>query len=72
MVVIKLSNEKENKLSNMNITEVGFGYDYNNQYMFTRNRYISYRTIEEFANERNQYSAFCSAFRYNTTDIDNS
>lgn len=67
-----MSNEKENKLSNMNITEVGFGYDYNNQYMFTRNRYISYRAIEEFANERNQYSAFCSAFRYNTTDIDNS
>ena len=40
--------------------------------MFARNRYISYRTINEFVNARNQYSAFCSAFRYNTEDIDNS
>lgn len=63
---------KENNLSNMNIVEVGYGYEYNNQRMFTRNRYIPYGAINQFVNERNQYSTFCSAFRYNTTDIDNS
>lgn len=72
MVVIKLSQEKEKNLCNMNIAEVGFGYERNNQYMFTRNRYIPYGAINQFINERNQYSCFCSAFRYNTTDIDNS
>ena len=65
-----MSIKKEMNLCN--ITEMGFGYESNNQYMFTRNRYIPYGAINEFVNERNQYSAFCSAFRYNTTDIDNS
>lgn len=67
-----MSGEKETNLYNNNIIEVGFGYEYNSQYMFTRNRYIPYGAIDKFTYERNQYSAFCSAFRYNTTDIDNS
>ena len=62
--------EKDKNLCN--IAEVGFGYEYNNQHMFTRNRYIPYGTINQFINERGFYSTFCSAFRYNTTDIDNS
>ena len=69
---MKLSQEREKNLCEYQIVEVGFGYETNNQYMFARNRYISYRTINEFVNARNQYSAFCSAFRYNTEDIDNS
>ena len=59
--------EKENW-----IREVGFGYEHNNEYLFSRNRYIFDRAINQFANERNQYSAFCSTFKYNTQDIDNS
>lgn len=67
-----MSEKQEKNLSNMNIIEVGFGYEQNNQYLFSRNRYIPYGTINQFVAERNCYSAFCSAFRYNTTDIDNS
>lgn len=55
-----------------NIREVGFGYERNNEYLFSRNRYIPDGAVNQFANERNQYSAFCSTFRYNTQDIDNS
>ena len=62
--------EKEKNLCK--IVEVGFGYERNNQHMFTRNRYIPYGTINQFTDARNKYSTFCSAFRYNTTDIDNS
>lgn len=39
--------------------------------MFSRNRYIPYGTINLFINERNHYSSFCTAYRYNTKDIDN-
>lgn len=67
-----MNQETEKNLCSQSIVEVGFGYDKNNQHMFSRNRYISYREINKFINERNQYSTFCSAFRYNTTDIDNS
>lgn len=72
MVVIKLKQEKDNALSNMNIVEVGFEYEQNNQRMFTRNRYIPFGSLNEFVNARNFCSTFCSAFRYNTQDIDNS
>ena len=72
MVVIRLNQEKENNLSNINIVEVGYEYECNNQRMFARNRYIPYGTINQFVNERNFCGTFCSAFRYNTTDIDNS
>lgn len=67
-----MNQEKEKNLCEFEIVEVGFGYETNNQHMFTRNRYIPYGTVNQFVNERHQYSAFCSAFRYNTTDIDNS
>lgn len=62
--------EKEKNLCD--IVEMGYSYECNNKRMFTRNQYIPYTTISQFINERNQYGTFCSAFRYNTTDIDNS
>ena len=70
-----MQSEKEMNLcntNNMDIVEVGFEYGRNNQRMFARNRYISYKEINEFISARNYYSTFCSAYRYNTTDIDNS
>ena len=64
--------EQEKNLSNLNIIEVGFGYEQNNQHLFSRNHYISYGAINEFVTKRNFYSTFRSAFRYDTQDIDNS
>lgn len=54
------------------LVEVGYGYERNNEYLFARNRYIPYGAINIFVNERNHYSSFCTTFRYNTKDIDNS
>ena len=61
-----------NQEKECNLVEVGFGYEQSNQRMFARNRYIPIGAINSFINERNWNSAFCSAFGYNTTDIDNS
>lgn len=60
-----------NQEKECNLVEVGFSYEQFDKHMFARNRYIPIGTVNEFANERNRYSAFCSTFRYNTTDIDN-
>lgn len=54
------------------LCEVGFGFDSNGERGFSRGNYIPYRTISSFIEKRNRYSVFCSAYRYNTTDIDKS
>lgn len=54
------------------LVEVGYGYERNNEYMFSRNNYLPYGAINNFIKARNSYSSFCTTFRYNTKDIDNS
>ncbi len=51
------------------LCEVGFGFDSNGERGFSRGSYIPYRTISGFIENRNRYSVFSSAYRYNTTDI---
>lgn len=59
-----MSSEKECYL-----VEVGFGFENNGERGFSRGSYIPYRTISCFIEKRNRYSTFCSAYRYNSTDI---
>jgi hypothetical protein len=51
------------------LVEVGYGYELNGEHLFKRNDYIPYRTLNLFTNQRNMYSAFCTAYRYNTKDV---
>ena len=51
------------------LVETGFGFESNGERGFSRGHYIPYRTISSFIESRNKYSVFCSAYRYNTTDI---
>lgn len=51
------------------LVETGFGFESNGERGFSRGHYIPYRTISSFIENRNRYSVFCSAYRYNTTDI---
>lgn len=62
-----MSSEKECYL-----VEVGYGFENNRERGFSRGNYIPYRTISCFIKERNRYSTFCSAYRYNNTDISKS
>ena len=59
-----MSSEKECYL-----VEVGYGFENNGERGFSRGNYIPYRTISCFIKERNRYSTFCSAYRYNCSDI---
>ena len=51
------------------LCETGFGFEINGERGFSRGHYIPYRTISSFIKDHNRYSVFCSAYRYNTTDI---
>lgn len=51
------------------LCEVGFGFESNGERGFSRGHYIPYRTVSGFIENRNRYSVFCSAYRYNITDI---
>lgn len=51
------------------LVETGFGFESNGERGFSRGNYIPYRTISSFIENRNRYSVFCSAYRYNITDI---
>lgn len=51
------------------LVETGFGFESNGERGFSRGSYIPYRTISSFIENRNRYSVFCSAYRYNDTDI---
>lgn len=51
------------------LVETGFGFESNGERGFSRGHYIPYRTISGFIENRNRYSVFSSAYRYNTTDI---
>jgi hypothetical protein len=59
-----MSQEKECYL-----VEFGFGFEINGERGFSRGHYIPYRTIYSFIEDHNRYSVFCSAYRYDTTDI---
>lgn len=52
------------------LVEIGYGYELNGEYLFKRNDYVPYKTLNMFINQRNQYSAFCTAYRYNTKNIE--
>lgn len=54
------------------LVEVGYGFNINGERGFSRGNYIPYRTISNFINQRNQFSAFSSAYRYSSTDISKS
>ena len=54
------------------LVETGFGFEINGERGFSRGHYIPYRTVSGFIENRNRYSVFCSAYRYNTTDINKS
>lgn len=54
------------------LVEVGFGFNSNGEKGFSRGNYIPYRTINLFVENRNRYSVFCSAYRYNNTEISKS
>ena len=52
------------------LIEVGYGFENSKgERGFNRGRYIPYQTITNFIKERNQYSAFSSAYRYTDTDV---
>lgn len=51
------------------LVETGFGFEVNGERGFSRGNYIPYRTINNFIKNHKGYSVFCSAYRYNNTDI---
>ena len=51
------------------LCEFGFGFESNGKRGFSRGNYIPYRTVPYFVENHNRYSVFCSAYRYNITDI---
>lgn len=51
------------------LVEVGFGFESNDGRGFSRGRYIPYRTLPVFVQERCGYSVFRSAYRYNSTEV---
>lgn len=51
------------------LVETGFGFEANGERGFSRGHYIPYKTVSNFINQRNRYSVFTSAYRYNNTDI---
>jgi len=53
------------------LCEVGYGYVANGHKGFSRGRYIPYKTVSIFAQERNNFSVFKTAYRYNRSDVDN-
>lgn len=52
------------------LVETGYGYELNGEHLFKRNEYIPYKTLPIFVNKRRSYSSFCTAYRYNITDIE--
>lgn len=54
------------------LVELGYGFEMNGKRGFNRGNYIPYRTIFNYIENRSRYSVFCSAYRYNITDISKS
>ena len=50
---------------------MGYSFNVNNRKEFHRGDYIPYWKVPIFYKDRNGYSAFYSAYRYSTSDIDN-
>ena len=54
------------------LVETAYSYEVNGKRYFNRGNYIPYRTISNFVNQRNSYSAFASNYRYRTKNVDES
>ena len=51
------------------LREVGYGFEIDGKKYFKRGIYVPHLTLGIFTEEHNNYSVFCSAYRYNTNDI---